>query len=123
MGESTNFCSTPLHERHILFKVRWVGAVLGGCLVIEETPTKVPAVLWTLGPKGGGGVRARRRKGMGTEPEWGKVSSWFPFPTASPSRMRRLGGGARRRPLPKVWDEDLEMQISGKHKELRVLSP
>lgn len=73
----------------------------GDCLIIEETPTKAPAVLWMLRSKGGGGVRARRRKGMGTESEWGKLSSWFPFPTASPSRMRRLGGEPEEVPCPR----------------------
>ena len=51
----------------------------GGSLPVEASLTKThQAALWTLDLEKGGGARARSGRVLGTESEWGKLSSSFP---------------------------------------------
>lgn len=60
-------------------------------------------------------MKTRRGEVLGTESEWGKMSSRLPLPTASPGCIKRLGGGARIRLLSWPQTKNLRPQICQGH--------
>ena len=74
---------------------------MGVVSLLRKPQQKALVVLWTLG---WGGVRGKARSGevLGTESEWGEVSSRFLLLPA----LGGLGWGAWRRALPKASDKE-----------------